>query len=317
MSEPVAFTPDQEALAGSVRSYCAARCTEDVQRAGSEAFPRPFWEGLAELGVLSLAVPGEEGGAGEIAAAAMELGRAFAPGPLAATVFAAHTLPAVYTPAVVSGASLVSWGCPPLMPWAPLADVFIESGPDGEAAWLARPAGEPAALETLGNEPWGRVPLERVLPLERVREGTDLAHLALAGYLWGAGQRVLDAAVEHARTRVQFGRAIGTFQAVAHPIADAGLGLEAARQLIKVAAKAVDQRHPQGSALTGAARLSAGRAAMDAAFVSHQTHGAMGYSVEGPIGHIAQRIRQLSLLPSHANHTGEQVLAMYSESGRQ
>lgn len=56
---------------------------------------------------------------------------------------------------------------------------------------------------------------------------------------------------------------------------------------------------------------------MDAAFVSHQTLGAMGYSVEGPIGHIAQRIRHLSLVPSHAHQTGEQVLAMYSESGRE
>ncbi|MCX4727934.1 acyl-CoA dehydrogenase family protein [Streptomyces sp. NPDC090052] len=315
MSEPVTFTPDQEALAGSVRSYCAARCPEEVQRAGSDSFPWPFWYGLAELGVLSLAVPGEEGGAGEISAVAMELGRAFAPGPLAATVFAAHTLPSAHSLPVVSGDSLVSWGCPPLMPWSPVADVFIET--DGERAWLARPAGEVNPLETLGNEPWGRVPLERVLPLEGVREGTDLSNMALAGYLWGAGKRVLDAAVEHARTRVQFGRAIGTFQAVAHPIANAGLGLEAAEKLIKVAARAVDHGHPQASGLASAARLSASRAAMDAAFVSHQTHGAMGYSVEGPVGHIAQRIRQLSMLPSHANETGEQVLAMYSESGRE
>ncbi|WP_405564997.1 acyl-CoA dehydrogenase family protein [Streptomyces sp. NBC_01180] len=315
MSEPVTFTPDQEALAGSVRSYCAARCTEEVQRASSGAFSWPFWQGLAELGVLSLTVPGEEGGAGEISAAAMELGRAFAPGPLASTVFAARTLPAALSHPVVSGTRLVSWGCPPLMPWAPVADVFIEA--DGERAWLARPAGEVNSLETLGNEPWGRVALERVLPLEGVREGTALSDMALAGYLWGAGKRVLDAAVEHARTRVQFGRAIGTFQAVAHPIVNAGLGLEAAEKLIKVAARAIDHGHHQASSLASAARLSASRAAMDAAFISHQTHGAMGYSVEGPIGHIAQRIRQLSMLPSHANQTGEQVLAMYTESGRE
>ncbi|GAA2663426.1 acyl-CoA dehydrogenase family protein [Streptomyces lunalinharesii] len=315
MSEPVAFTPDQEALAGSVRRYCAAKCTEDVQRAGSQAFPRPFWRGLAELGVLALAVPGEGGGAGEVAAVALELGRALAPGPLAATVFAARTLPSACTPPVVSGERLVSWGSPPLMPWSPLADVFIET--DGERAWLARPAGAVKPLETLGNEPWGRLSLERVLPLEDVQEGTDLAHMMLAGYLWGAGRRVLDAAVEHARTRVQFGRAIGTFQAVAHPLVNAGLGLQAAEKLVKVAARAIDHRHPQGSALASAARLSASNAAMEAAFVSHQTHGAIGYSVEGPIGHVAQRIRQLSMVPSHAHHTGEQVLAMYAEGGRE
>ncbi|MCZ0976124.1 acyl-CoA dehydrogenase family protein [Streptomyces albulus] len=314
MSEPVAFTPDQEALAGSVRRYCAAKCTEEVQRSGPGSFPWPFWRGLAELGVLSLAVPGEGGGAGEVAAVAMELG---APSPRAVDrdrLRGTHAAARVHAP-VAAGERLVSWGCPPLMPWSPLAEVFVET--DGERAWLARPAGAVTPEETLGNEPWGRVALERVLPLDGVREATDLAHMMLAGYLWGAGRRVLDAAVEHARTRVQFGRTLGTFQAVAHPLVNAGLGLEAAEKLVKVAARAIDHGHHQGSALASAARLSASRAAMDAAFVSHQTHGAMGYSVEGPIGHVAQRIRQLSMVPSHAHHTGEQVLAMYAEGGRE
>ncbi|MYW04709.1 acyl-CoA dehydrogenase family protein [Streptomyces sp. SID3343] len=315
MSEPVAFTTEQRSLAESVRRYCLDTCTEEVQRAGSGSFPWPFWRGLAELGVLSLAVPEEGGGAGEIAAVAMELGRAFAPGPVAGTFFATRTLPAVAAVALASGESLVSVGCPPLMPWAPIADVFVES--NGEGAWLARAAGAVEPVETLGNEPWGRVSLERVRPLERVSEGTDFSNTALAGYLWGAGKRLLDAAVEHARTRVQFGRTIGTFEAVAHPIVNTGLGLEAAEKLIKVAARAIDQGHHQGAALAVAARLSASRAAMEAAFVSHQTHGAMGYAVEGPVGHIAQRIRQLSLVPAHENDIGRQVLAMYSEKGPQ
>ncbi|MEU8133459.1 acyl-CoA dehydrogenase family protein [Streptodolium elevatio] len=311
MSNPVAFTAEQEALADSVRRYCAAKCTEAVQRADAGAFPRPFWQGLAELGVLSLAVPGEGGGAGEVAAAAMELGRAFAPGPVAGTYFATHTLPDEQAQDVASGASLVSFGRPPLMPWAPIAGVFVES--DGDRAWLARADGPVVPVETLGNEPWGRVALERVAPLDRVRQGADLANLALAGYLWGAGRRLHDTAVTHARTRVQFGRAIGDFQAVAHPIVDTGLGLAAADKLVKVAAQAIDAGHREGSALAAAARLSASRAAMEAAFVSHQTHGAIGYSVEGPVGHIAQRIRQLSLLPSQEKAIGAQVLGMYAE----
>lgn len=315
MSNPVAFTPEQEALAESVRRYCAARCTEEVRRAGSGAFPRAFWRGLADLGVLALTVPGEGGGAGEVAAVAMELGRAFAPGPLAATFFAAHTLPAEQVLAVASGASLVSFGRPGLMPWAAIADVFIEA--DGEHAWLARPEGAVQPVETLGGEPWGRVALRRTAPLERVPEGAVFADLALAGYLWGAGRRLQDAAVEHARTRVQFGRAIGDFQAVAHPLVNTALGLEAAEKLVTVAAQAHDRGHREGPALAAAARLSASRAAMDAAFASHQTHGAMGYTVEGPVGHVAQRIRQLALVPSHEDGIGDQVLAMYAEKGRE
>ncbi|MEU6663377.1 acyl-CoA dehydrogenase family protein [Streptomyces sp. NPDC046821] len=311
----VAFSPEQEALAESVRRYCRSRCTEEVQRADSSSFPRPFWQGLAGLGVLSLAIPEEGGGAGEISAVSMELGRACAPGPLAGTFFATRTLPEPHARTVARGAGLVSVGRPPLMPWAPIADLFIES--DGDRAWLAQATGTVEPVETLGNEPWGRVSLERVLPLERVQEGTNFSNMALAGYLWGAGKRVLDATVEHARTRHQFGRALGSFQAVAHPIVNAGLGLEAADKLIKVAAQAIDHQHPQACGLAVAARLSASRAAMEAAFVSHQTHGALGYSVEGPIGHIAQRIRQLSLLPAHADDMREKALAMYSERGQE
>lgn len=314
MSDPLVLTPEQEALADSVGRYCADHCTEEVQRAGSDAFPLPFWRGLAELGVLGLTSPSEGGGAGEVCAVAMELGRACAPGPWEGTVFAARTLPDAVASAVASGSRLVSFGSPPLMPWAPLAGVFVET--DGVQAWLARPAGEVTPEETLGNEPWGRVALERVVPLDRVREATDLSHVALAGYLWGAGRRVLDTAAEHARTREQFSRPIGSFQAVAHPLVNAGLGLEAAHKLVLLAARALDGAHCQASGLAAAARLSAGRAATEAAFVAHQTPGAMGYSVEGPVGHIAQRIRHLSVVPAHAHGTGEQVLTMYAGSGR-
>ncbi|NUS58101.1 MAG: acyl-CoA dehydrogenase [Streptomycetaceae bacterium] len=314
MSIPVAFTPEQAALAESVRRYCAAKCTEEVRRAPADAFPLPFWRGLADLGVFAMALPGEGGGAGEVCAAARELGRAVAPGPVAATFFAVRTLPRADAEPVATGEALVSMGKPPLMPWAPSAGVFVET--DGDLAWLARPSGGIDPVDTLGGEPWGRVALERLAPLEDAADGADFANVALAGYLGGAGRRLLDETVEHARTRVQFGRAIGTFQAVAHPIVDTGLGLEAAEKLAVVAAQAVDQGHHQASALAAAARLSAGRAAMAAAFVAHQTYGALGYSVEGPVGHVAQRIRQLSLLPAHEAGIGERVLAMYTEKGR-
>ncbi|MBO2457550.1 acyl-CoA dehydrogenase family protein [Actinomadura violacea] len=314
MSIALTATPEQRVLAEAVRDYCAAHCTEEVRRAGSGSFPWPFWRGLAELGVLSLAAPGEGGGAGDIAAACTELGRAAAPGPLAATVFAVHALPADLAGPVGDGTGLPSVGEPPLLPWAPLAEVFIET--DGREAWLARPVGTVQPVETLGGEPWGRAGLERLRPLERVPAATALSGIALAAYLWGAGRRLLGIAAEHARTRVQFGRTIGSFQAVAHPLVTAGAALTSAEKLTTMAALAIDGGHPDGAALAASARLSASRAAVEAAMVAHQTLGAIGFSVEGPIGPVAQRIRQFAASPGHAGDLGEQALARYSRKGR-
>ncbi|WP_430331176.1 acyl-CoA dehydrogenase family protein [Rhodococcus sp. ACT016] len=308
MTRTAAFTPDQRALAEAVRGYCRAKCTDDVQRAAADRFPAGFWSGLADLGVFALADPAEDGGSGEIVAASVELGRAVAPGPVAATFFAAHALPADEAGGLVAGAELVSVGVPPLMPWAAIADVFVEWCED--KAWLVRRVGDAQPVETLGGEPWARIRVERDRPLDRVLDAADLYHLALAGYAVGAGRRVLDVAVEHARTRTQFGRRIGSFQAVAHPLVDASLGLEAAEKLSIVAAHAVDRGDAGG--LAAAARLSASRAAMHAAYVAHQTLGAVGYSTEGPIGHVTRRLRQLTLVTDSESGLAQRVLSTFS-----
>ncbi|WP_280418456.1 acyl-CoA dehydrogenase [Nocardia carnea] len=310
MNRPAAFTRDEHALAEAVRAYCHAKCTEDVQRATGARFPLKFWTGLAELGIFAMAMPAEAGGPGDIVAAGLELGRAAAPGPVAATFFAAHALPADRAAGIVTGTELVSLGTPPLMPWAAIAEVTIEW--TGDKAWLVRRVGAVEPVQTLGNEPWARISVEREQPLERAQAAAELFHLALAGYAVGAGRRVLDTAVEHSRTREQFGRTIGSFQAVAHPLVDASLELEAAEKLSILAARTAGQSHTAGAGLAAAARLSASQAAMNAAFAAHQTLGAIGYSVEGPIGHITQRIRQMTLSTGVQSELGQQVLAAFS-----
>lgn len=310
MNRPAAFTRDEQALAEAVRGYCHAKCTDDIQRAPGTPFPEQFWTGLAELGVFAMAVPSEEGGAGEILATAIELGNSVAPGPVPATFFAAHALPADRIGGLVAGTELVSVGTAPLMPWAEIADIHIEW--TGAGAWVVRRVGAAEPVETLGNEPWARISVEREHPLERVAAAGDLFHLALAGYAVGAGRRVLDTAVDHARTREQFGRTLGSFQAVAHPLVDASLELEAAEKLSILAARATDEPHTDNRGLPAAARLSASRAAMNAAFAAHQALGAIGYSVEGPIGHITQRIRQLTLPTDMDTELEQQVLSGFS-----
>ncbi len=76
-----------------------------------------------------------------------------------------------------------------------------------------------------------------------------LAQIAAAAYLAAAGRRLVDAAADHAKTRRQFGRAIASFQAVSHPLADAVIALDAAATLARVAAWEWDaQRAGRGAA---------------------------------------------------------------------
>src|SRR4029077_6170248 len=68
----------------------------------------------------------------------------------------------------------------------------------------------------------------------------ELGALACSAQLLGAGRALLEASVRHVRTRVQFGRPVGAFQAVKHKLADVAIGLEFARPLLGAAALTLD-----------------------------------------------------------------------------
>jgi alkylation response protein AidB-like acyl-CoA dehydrogenase len=293
VSLDLAFDDAQLAIEESVAAFCRERGSEDLARSGR--FSVEAWRGLGELGVLALASPEGEGGAAELAAAAGALGAAGLPGPLAATAFAGAVLPAEALGPVVAGEALVALGAPPLLPWAPLASVFLEIA--GERVYRARPAGPVTPLETLAGEPWGRMALEREAELADLEGGLARFHVTLAAQLAGAGHRLHETGVEHARTRRQFGRAIGEFQAVAHPLADCAMRLHAASALVRLAAFRLDAGDARAPGLAAAARLSAGRAALATAHVVHQTLGAVGVTLEGPAFHLSRRVRQLVSLP--------------------
>ncbi|MCX5739009.1 MAG: acyl-CoA dehydrogenase family protein, partial [Proteobacteria bacterium] len=153
------FDDAQQAIADAVASFCRDRCSEAVVRAAANEFPLGLWRDLAALGVLATATPEGDGGAVEIVAAMESLGRAVFPGPLAESFFTMQLLPAAERARVAAGEAIVSVGSPPLMPWAPIAGVFVEV--DGDAAWLGEPRGAIEAVATLGGEPWGRTTLLR------------------------------------------------------------------------------------------------------------------------------------------------------------
>lgn len=265
-----------------------------------------LWSGLSDLDIFRVA--GAESAA-EIVAALMEtFGHVGCPGPLAATFLATSLFESAEVngteingaefngtdaEAVASGSKLVSLGTAPLLAWAPLAEVFVEL--DGENAYLCRVADGVEPVDTLSGEPWGRCALERTYDLGDANCALSLGDIAVAAYLVGAGEELLAIASSYAADRKQFGRAIGDFQSVAHPLVDGAIALRAARTLTRRAAFEWDEQGPFARIRAATARLSATEAALDVAYRAHQTLGAIGFTVEGPIGRLSKQVRQVSL----------------------
>jgi alkylation response protein AidB-like acyl-CoA dehydrogenase len=102
----------------------------------------------------------------------------------------------------------------------------------------------------------------------------------LAAEMMGGLERVLESASEHARTRIQFGRPIGSFQAVKHKCADVLLALEAGRSAAREALEAAEAGDPERELLAHVAKAWAGDAFVRGAEENVQIHGGVGFTWE-------------------------------------
>lgn len=299
MSIDLDFDSSQAALADVVFQFCRDQNVAELARKEAGCFPDVAWRGLAELGVLAAAIPSEGGGALEALAVAEALGGGIFPGPVCETMAATWVLGPEERAAVIEGSARVTMAAAgvELVPWAPGADVIVEADRSAGEVWRVRTLGPIAAVNTLGGEPWGRVARERVERLAGGERAVALFDIAMAGRLAAAGATLVAAAAEHARTRTQFGRPIGEFQAVAHPLADAHMALDGAATLARAAACGLERGADDNTVWAAAALSSARRAALGAVHVGHQVFGAVGITVEGPVFHISRRIRQWASHP--------------------
>ncbi len=296
MSLDLAFSSEQLAVGEAVAGFCRER-VGGAPPAGD--CPADWWQDLAELGVLELASPDGEGGALDAVAAFEELGAAAFPGPVVEALIGGQVLRREERAAVARGALRVSVGTHDLAPFVPGCEVQLEVS--GQSLFRAPLAAGFESLSSLDAEPVARGVRTREERLERSRAGLDLGRLLLAAYLVGAARRVVALAADHARTRTQFGRPIGDFQAVAHPLADVYIGVASAETLTHAAACEWDERRDEGEGpspgLAAAAWLAAREAALEACHVAHQVMGAQGMTLEGPLYPLSRRIRQRA---SHA-----------------
>jgi alkylation response protein AidB-like acyl-CoA dehydrogenase len=120
-------------------------------------------------------------------------------------------------------------------------------------------------------------------------DDTPRFRAAAAAEALGVAQRALDLGVEHATTRIQFGKPIGAYQAVSHPLAQSYTDVELARSLVYWAAWCVaeeDERAPRAAA---AAKAFATEAAVAACERSIQVHGGIGFTWEHPLHRFYKR----------------------------
>ncbi len=129
-------------------------------------------------------------------------------------------------------------------------------------------------------------PLRRLL---RPEEETPRLRAALAAEALGVAQRALDLAVEHAKTRVQFGRPIGSYQAVSHPLAQTYTDAELARSLVYWAAWCVAEEDERAPLAAACAKAFASEAAVAACERSIQAHGGLGFTWEHPLHRFYKR----------------------------
>ena len=123
----------------------------------------------------------------------------------------------------------------------------------------------------------------------RIAEETPRFRAAAAAEALGIAQRALDLGVEHAKTRVQFGKPIGTYQAVSHPLAQTYTDVELSRSLVYWAAWCVAEEDERAALAAAAAKAFATEAAVTACERSIQVHGGIGFTWEHPLHRFYKR----------------------------
>jgi alkylation response protein AidB-like acyl-CoA dehydrogenase len=279
-----------------------------VRAAAPLGFDRTLWSALVELGTPLMRVPEEAGGLGlslhDAAIIAEEAGRHLASVPLVEIIVTARLLgvagakAAPWIDRIASGDAIIVTALEPaidkvgqIVPGAAVADAVLTL--DGEALVLiaAKPAN--VAPANIGQLPVAKLVLAgegvvgtRTVLIEGPEARTIWAasveewRLLSAAMLAGLSRRALELAADYANERIQFGRPIGSFQGLAHPLADAVTDVEAAQLLIWKAIWAIAVKDEEAGALAMLASWWVGQASVIALRRAIRALGGYGLSLE-------------------------------------
>jgi alkylation response protein AidB-like acyl-CoA dehydrogenase len=296
-----ALDDQQRDFAASIDAALSAAAVPAAVRAwadGDTAPGRKVWAQLSDLGVTALLVAEEFDGIGahpvDLAVAAERLGRWCVPGPVTESVAVAPVLLAgdERSAALAAGELIATAALPPVMPRAVDADsaglvLLAEDGAVRDAVAGTRHASVDPARRLFDVTATGA---PRAADVQRAFE---FGALATAAQLVGAGQAMLDQACDYATQRHQFGRPIGSYQAIKHTLADVHIAVELARPLVYGAALALADDSADTARDVSAAKAAASDAALLAARSALQVHGAIGFTHEHDLSLWLLRVQAL------------------------
>lgn len=294
-------------------------------------FDRGVWREICAMGWPGLRVPAEAGGAGlgmqEYCALAEELGAGLMPEPLIPCALAASALQGGPLAALLAGERIVipAWqehantlepgentrfdgqrlnGRKLFVHMAAGADAFLVVAREG-LAMLARESSG-VTLDIARTQDGGHFGTLTMVnapatpqPGRLAAAALDEAALATAAYLLGVMQRAFCMALDYLKTRRQFGRPIGSFQALQHRAADLKIQLELTRASVQAAAAMLDSglsTEAQKQAAVSRAKARASEAALLLTRQAIQLHGGIGYTDEYDVGLFLRKAMVLANL---------------------
>ena len=288
------FAASIDAALGAADVPAAVRAWTD----GDTGPGRKVWATLADLGVTALAVGEDHDGIGahpvDLVVAQERLGAHCVPGPVTESIAVAPILLASddRSAALAAGELIATAAIAPQMPRAVDAGFAglvlvadsdqVYDGVAGDSRDSLDPSRKLFDVSTSGTG-WAA-------DVQRARE---YGALATAAQLIGAGQAMLDASVAYAKQRSQFGRLIGSYQAIKHKLADVHIALELARPLVYGAALSLGADSADTARDVSAAKVAAAEAGLLAARSALQTHGAIGFTQEHDLGLLLLRAQAL------------------------
>jgi alkylation response protein AidB-like acyl-CoA dehydrogenase len=284
------MSEERELLRDTVAALVDKHASPAAVRQATESEPgydESLWKLLCEqVGAAALVVPEEFGGAGgELADAAVvleELGKVLAPTPLLGTTLAELALLSAAEPDADALETLAEGTAIGTVVFDPgyvlngaVADVVIAADGETLTRWT-----DFAATPVDTMDPTR--PLARLEPKATTDIGpdpglADTAAILLAAEQIGAATKCLDMTVEYTKDRVQFGRPIGSFQALKHRMADLYVAVQSARAVVN---EAIAEPSATSAAL---ARISASEAFSKVAAEAVQMHGGIAITWEHDI----------------------------------
>ena len=312
------LSEEQTLLSESVSRFLRVESSPARVRAAEPlGFDRALWAGLVEMGVPAMHVPEAAGGGGmsllDAVLVAEQCGRYLASAPIVEVIVATRLLAEFgagdWLARIGGGEAVVTLAlhdaalCPiQAVPGGAVADAVLYLLGDDIRLCTATPADAPA---NLGKSPLARLNLADAVACQRVASGgpARAAFLAAieewkiltAAALAGLARRALEMAADYASEREAFGRLIGTYQGISHPLADSIVDIEGARLLVWRAVWAIARRREDAAASVSMAFWWASQAAGTALIRSLRTFGGYGLSVEYDIQLYFRRGKAMAL----------------------